>query len=255
MTQVISDNGIEIRDQLFTGSLHATMIHADGRPYHTFRTPTVIINGADVTCIQCTFENTAGPGKEKGQAIALTLDGDEIVLDHCTLKAHQDTLFLAPLPEKEKEKDGFLGPQQFTPRTHRTVYIRHCLIEGDVDFVFGGATAYFDDCEFRSIGRGYVFAPCTPKDVELGFIVRNCRFTCSDEVEDHSCYIARPWRDHAMVRLENCELGRHIHPDGWHDWNKAYAHETIRFSEYGSTGPGAQGKRPDYVTVGLSGDD
>ena len=76
MTQVISDNGIEIRDQLFTGSLHATMIHADGRPYHTFRTPTVIINGANVTCIQCTFENTAGPGKEKGQAIALTLDGE-----------------------------------------------------------------------------------------------------------------------------------------------------------------------------------
>ena len=225
-------------------------MHEDGRPYHTFRTPSVIIDGNGVTCQQCTFENTAGPGKEVGQAIALTIDGDDAVLENCTIRAHQDTLFLAPLPEKEKQKDGFLGPQQNLPRTRRTVYIRNCLIEGDVDFVFGGATAYFDSCEFRSIGRGYVFAPCTPEDVKEGFVVRNCRFTCSDDVEDHSCYIARPWRDYGMVRLEHCELGRHIHPDGWHDWNKPNAHATMRFSEYDSYGPGAAGQRPDFVTVG-----
>ena len=247
MTEIISQDNLELRDQTFTGSLYAQMIHADGRPYHTFRTPTVIINGSHVTCTNCTFENTAGSGKEIGQAIALTLDGDEIVLDHCTLRAHQDTLFLAPLPEKEKQKDGFVGPQQNLPRTRRTVYIRHCLIEGDVDFVFGGATAYFDDCEFRSVGAGYVFAPCTPEDVAEGFIVRNSRFTCSDEVEDQSCYIARPWREHGMVRLEHCELGRHIHPDGYVDWDKPHA--SIRFSEYDSYGPGAAGTRPDYVTV------
>ena len=250
MTEYISQSNIELRDRTFSGSLYALMMHEDGRPYHTFRTPTVIIDGSHVTCTNCTFENTAGPGKEKGQAIALTLDGDEIVLDHCTLKAHQDTLFLAPLPEKEVQKDGFVGPQQHKPRTRRTVYIRHCLIEGDVDFIFGGATAYFEDCEFRSIGPGYVFAPCTPQDVKEGFIARNCRFTCSDDVEDGSCYIARPWRDYAMVRLEHCELGRHIHPDGWHDWNKTDAHSRMRFSEYDSYGPGASGKRPDYVTVG-----
>ena len=250
MTVYISENDIEIEGRTFTGSLYALMMHEDGRPYHTFRTPTVIIDGSRVVCRGCTFENTAGPGREKGQAIALTIDGDEVVLDHCVLKAHQDTLFLAPLPEKESQKDGFLGPQQNRPRKHRTVYLRDCLIEGDVDFVFGGATAYFDNCEFRSIGRGYVFAPCTPEDVKEGFIARGCRFTCSDEVEDHSCYIARPWRDYAMVRLEHCELGRHIHPQGWHDWNKHYAHGMIRFSEYDSYGPGAEGQRPDYVTVG-----
>ena len=247
MTQVISGDNIEIIGRHFTGALYAHMIHEDGRPYHTFRTPTVIINGSHVRCTDCTFENTAGSGREVGQAIALTLDGDEIVLDHCTLRAHQDTLFLAPLPEKEKEKDGFLGPQQFTPRTPRTVYIRNCLIEGDVDFVFGGATAYFENCEFRSVGRGYVFAPSTPEDVKYGFIVKNCRFTCTDNVEDRSCYIGRPWREFGMVHLENCELGRHIHPDGWNDWNKP--HEHIRFSESGSYGPGAEGKRPDFVIV------
>ena len=250
MTVYITENDIEIKDRVFTGGLYARMIHEDGRPYHTFRTPTVIIDGNRVVCTGCTFENTAGPGKEVGQAIALTIDGNDIVLDHCILRGHQDTLFLAPLPEKEVEKDGFLGPQQNKPRTRRTVNLRNCLIEGDVDFVFGGATAYFDNCEFRSVGRGYVFAPCTPEDVAEGFIVRNCRFTCTKDVEDGSCYIARPWRDYGMVRLVHCELGRHIHPNGWHDWHKTDAHSRIRFSEYESFGPGAKGVRPDYITVG-----
>ena len=249
MTVYISENGITLSGQTYTGALYANMIHPDGRPYHTFRTPTVIIDGSHVTCRDCVFENTAGKGSDVGQAIALTLDGDEIVLDHCVLRGHQDTLFLAPLPEKETQKDGFVGPQQNHPRTRRTVYIRHCLIEGDVDFVFGGATAYFDDCEFRSLGPGYVFAPCTPADVREGFIVRNCRFTCADDVEDGSCYIARPWREDGMVRLENCELGRHIHPLGWHDWNKTYAYDRIRFSEIGSYGPGAGKQRPPFVTT------
>ncbi len=249
MTEYILGQDIEIRDRSYSGSLSAYILHEDGKPYHTFRTPTVIIEGSRITCRGCTFENTAGSGKEVGQAIALFLDGDEIVLDHCTVRAHQDTLFLAPLPETEYEKDGFLGTKPIHPRIPRTVYIRHCLIEGDVDFVFGGATAWFEDCEFRSNGPGFVFAPSTPQNVKEGFMVRNCRFTCTDTVPDGSCYIARPWRDYGMVHLEHCELGRHIHPDGWHDWGKTGAHDKIRFSETASFGPGASGKRPDYVTV------
>jgi pectinesterase len=97
------------------------MEHKDGRPYHTFRTYTVLVDGNDITFKNCTFENTAGPGEVKsGQAIALYLDGDDIHLENCILKGHQDTLFLAPLPEKEREMDGFLGPKQFTPRTMRS---------------------------------------------------------------------------------------------------------------------------------------
>ncbi|MCR5229919.1 MAG: pectin methylesterase [Solobacterium sp.] len=250
MTVCISENGVEIRDQKYSGGLYALMIHEDGRPYHTFRTATVLIDGSDVTCRNCTFENTAGPGKKVGQAIALYLDGNNIILENCILEGHQDTLFLAPLPKAEREKDGFLGPKSSLARTDRTVYLKNCLITGDVDFVFGGATAYFDNCEFRSNGPGYIFAPSTPEHVKEGFIVRNCRFTCTDDVPDQSCYIARPWRDYGMVRLEHCELGRHISPQGWHDWNKKDAHKSIRFFEFDSYGPGAEGTRPDYVTTG-----
>jgi pectinesterase len=99
------------------------------------------------------------------------------------------------------------------------------------------------------VERGYVFAPSTPPDVEIGFVARNCRFTSKSSVEPQSCFIGRPWRNHAYIRLENCYLGEHIHPSGFDDWGKIEAHKTVRFFEKNSFGPGANGSRPSYVNI------
>ena len=239
-----------IEDQTYQGNLSARMPHADGKPYHTFRTYTVLADGDHITFRNCTFENNAGTGEEVGQAIALYLDGDDIHLENCTLRGHQDTLFLAPLPEKEREVDGFLGPKQFEPRKMHTFYFKNCLIEGGVDFIFGGAEAHFENCEFRSVEKGYVFAPNTPEGAEKGFIAENCRFTCTDNVEDGSCYIARPWRDFAKVIIIHCELGRHIIKEGWKGWHGDQAESTTEFVEIDSYGPGANDSaRPSWVKV------
>ncbi len=247
--RMITESGITLEGQRYTGSLSARLPHPDGKPYHTFRTASLYVFGDDITFRDCTFENTAGPGEAVGQAIALYLDGDNIHLEDCTLRGYQDTLFIAPLPEKEYEKDGFLGPKQFAPRTPRRVYFKNCLIEGGIDFIFGGGTAYFEDCEFRSIEPGFVFAPSTPPSVEEGFVCHNCRFTCDPAaVLEGSCYIARPWRNDAAVTLKHCELGSHIARDGWHDWNKKEAHDTVRFVEVDSYGPGTRDvSRPSWV--------
>jgi len=234
MTVVVNESQRVICDRVFTGSLYAGLPHGDGRPYHTFRTASVLVTGRDLTFRRCRFENTALPPAAAGaarQAIALYLDGDEIRLEDCVIRSRQDSLFLAPLPEKEREKDGFLGPRQYEPRLPRTVHLTRCRIEGDVDFVFGGATAYFDECEFVSLGRGWVFAPCTPPG-ETGFVARGCRFTAAGEVPEASCYVARPWREHAAVTLEDCTLGPHIHPQIFCGWNEETWPETVRFEIY-----------------------
>lgn len=244
----ISQSNTVIENQIFTGSNYALQLHPDGRKRGTFRSYTVLVDGDRVTFRGCTFENTAGRGEDVGQAIALYLDGDNITLEDCTVRAHQDTLFLAPLPEREIIPGGFLGPGQFTERVRRTFHFKNCLIEGGVDFIFGGATAYFENCELRSVEPGYVFAPSTPEGVSEGFVAINCRFTAAEGVPAASCYIARPWRDHAAVRLESCTLGAHIHPDGFHDWDKAHAHSTVRFEERGSRLPeNITPTRPHYV--------
>ena len=150
------EDGEKICGRTFQGGYGARMIHPDGRPFYTFRTYTVLADGGGISFRDCCFENSAGPGETAGQAIALYLDGDGITLTDCVLRGHQDTLFLAPLPLKPFLKNGFVGPKEFTPRTDRTVYFKHCLIEGGIDFIFGGATAYFDDCEFRNVEPGYL---------------------------------------------------------------------------------------------------
>lgn len=243
----ISESNVTIENKTFSGSHFARELHSDGRKRGTFRSYTVLVDGDNVTFKNCTFENTAGKGCDVGQAIALYLDGDNITLESCTLRGHQDTLFLAPLPEKEVIKDGFLGPKQFEERKNHTFYFKNCLIEGGVDFIFGGATAYFENCEFKSVEEGYVFAPSTPENVKIGFVAKNCRFTAASGISDGSCFIARPWRDHGAVELVDCYLGKHISERGFDDWGKVHAHGTVRFSECGSYGEGSEGDRPTYV--------
>ncbi|SEG22892.1 pectinesterase [Eubacterium ruminantium] len=249
--KVISEDNVHINNKYYTGAVGAYQLHPDGRPYHTFRTSTLLVDGNDVNFENCIFENTVGTGEKFGQAIALYLDGDRISLTDCEIRGFQDSLFLAPLPPKEYEKDGFLGPKQFTPRTMREYHFKRCRIMGSVDFIFGGAAAVFEECEFINVESGFVFAPCTPEGEKEGFTAINCRFTHTENVEKGSCYIARPWREFARVKLVDCYLDDHIAPKGWDDWGKTGARETVCFEEYGSYGPGADNaSRPDWVRCG-----
>lgn len=117
--------------------------HPDGRPTHTFRSYTAFFSGERLTVEDLTIENDAGPGCKVGQAVAAYVDSDRAQFRCVKLLGNQDTLFCAPLPEKEREKDGFLGPRLLAPRRpSRQKYI-DCEIAGDIDFIFGGADALF----------------------------------------------------------------------------------------------------------------
>ena len=250
MAQIhISESNVTFENRVFSGAHFARQMHDDGTLRGTFRSYTLLVDGNNVRFNNCIFENIAGKGEDVGQALALYLDGDNITLENCTIRAHQDTLFLAPLPEKEIIPGGFLGPKQFAERKNRIFHFKNCTIEGGVDFIFGGATAYFDNCEFVSVEEGFVFAPSTPMDVVVGFVARNCKFTAKEGVLNGSCFIARPWRDYGAVELINCYLGAHINPAGFDDGGKTHAHSTVRFVERNSYGEGANGKRPPYVKV------
>lgn len=236
-------------DTVITGSLSAREVLEDGKKRGTFRTYTCFVDASYVTLENLTVENTAGPGETAGQALALYADGDQFQAKNCRLLGHQDTLFTAPLPPKEIEPDGFLGPKQNAPRRDNTQYYENCYIEGGVDFVFGGAAALFENCIFCSNEPGFVFAPSTPEGRPYGYVCKNCRFTCAWEEGEAPgpVYLGRPWREYAKAVLLSCEIGGHIHPAGWDDWGKPLAHETALFGEYGCFGPGAgQSGRPEW---------
>lgn len=235
-------------DVVITWGLGAKEILEDGKKRGTFRTYTFMVDADDVTLKGLTIENSAGPGTEAGQAIALYADGDRLTVDGCRLLGWQDTLFTAPLPLKEIEKDGFIGPKQHAPRRNGRQYYTKCYIEGEVDFIFGGATAYFEGCTFFSKDvdrevKGYVTAPSTPEGLPFGYVMEGCRFLSN--CPEQSVYLGRPWREWGRTVLLRCELGAHIKAAGWDDWGKEQAHATSFFAEYACKGPGAAGARED----------
>lgn len=238
-------------DTVITYDDYANAKMPDGTRRGTFRSYTLFVHAHDVTLRNLTIENAAGDSKTHGQAIALYAECDRLFVDSCRLLGHQDTLFTGPLPPEEYEPGGFTGPTESAPRINGRQYYRNCYICGDIDFIFGSATAYFEKCTLESLRRtacsadsdavtasadtteGYVTAASTPEGQEYGYVFCRCNFV-SDDCPPASVYLGRPWRDYARVVLIECDLGKHIHPAGFHDWNKTQAHETVFFAEYDS---------------------
>lgn len=221
----------------------------DGQRRGTFRTATLRIHTHDICARNLTFQNDAGFGHTVGQALALYLDGDRIQFRNCRLLGSQDTLFTAPLPLKEAQPGGFVGPGEHQPRILGRHYFENCFLQGDVDFLFGGAIVYFKECEIFSkmpqnippeslAGKtifGYITAASTPQSEPFGYVFESCRLT--SDCPPGTVYLGRPWREYAKTVFLNCYMEEHIHPEGWTDWNKPHGH--FYYGEYHSFGPGA----------------
>ncbi|MCR5741170.1 MAG: pectin esterase [Gammaproteobacteria bacterium] len=227
---------------------YSKKLHKDGLEYNTFRTYTMMVIGENIRIENLTIKNTSGDSQTHGQAVALHLIGNNITLDNLNIKSEQDTLFLGPLPKDLIERyQGFLEEDELVyPKEHKMI-IENSYIEGDVDFVFGNATAYFDRCVFYSLKReGFVFAPSTDKEDEYGFIVNNSIF--KGESKTPNTYIARPWRDYGMLVVMNSLFENHIYPLGYDKWHDTERDKTCRFIEYNSHyRDGHQVKRCEFI--------
>ncbi len=237
-------------DVVITGNAAAYDRMPEGDARGTFRTATVRIDAQDITVKNLTIQNDAGYGHTVGQAIALYADGDRLFLENCRLIGSQDTLFTAPLPQKEAKPGGFKGPGEHKPRIPGRHLYRNCLIQGDVDFIFGGATAWFEGCTLFSKMPGdrkppespddmpvygYVTAASTPKELPFGYVFHGCRLV--SDCPGGTVMLGRPWREWAKTVFLDCELGAHIHPSGWMDWEKPHGH--FYYAEYRSKGAGS----------------
>lgn len=197
---------------VLTYNLHANLPGPDGKPIGTFRTASTVIDADDFTAENLTFENSAGP---VGQALAIRVEGDRVVFRNCRFLGWQDTIL---------ENRG----------RH---YYQDCYIAGHVDFIFGGATAFFEKCHIHCLRNGYITAASTPDTQPFGFVFLDCRI--SGETPEVRTYLGRPWRIHASTIFLNTEMGAVVRPEGWHNWNKAEAEKTARYAEFNSSGPGA----------------
>lgn len=197
----------------------------------------VVVLSDDFEAHGLTFKNDSG---DHGQALALRVDGDRAVIAGCHLVGWQDTLML----------------------NNGRMYFANDYIAGRVDFIYGSATAWFQDCEIHSRNGGHVTAASTPQDHPYGFVFDHCHLSGDNIAFDPATTnpastqkprvtpgadLGRPWRPYASVTYLNCEMDAHIKPVGWNNWGRTSNEATARYSEYHSTGPGgAADKRASW---------
>ena len=185
--------------------------------YSTYTSYTVLMQANDCSLENLTIKNTAG---KVGQAVALAIEADRCVVKNCAILGNQDTLYLA--------KDG-------------RNYFEDCYIEGTTDFIFGEATAVFENCTIKSLHNSFITAASTTKEQAFGFVFLSCKLIAADGI--NSVYLGRPWRPYAKTVFINTEMGAHIKPEGWDPWKGDAMfpdkEKTVFYAEYKNLGAGA----------------
>ncbi|MFH9726399.1 pectinesterase family protein [Streptomyces sp. NPDC017254] len=213
----------------------------EGGTYGTTGSATTTVQAAGFTAHGITFANdflrTDLPGNPGTQAVALKVQGDRSAFFHCRFLGHQDTLYADSLSLTAFARQ----------------YFAHCHVEGDVDFVFGRATAVFEHCHFRTLLRpdltaaphGFVFAPSTARENPYGFLADRCRVT--GDAPDGFYKLARPWVPGSdptawpSLVVRDSVLGPQIDAVApYANMRDVYPWQEQRFAEYRNSGPGAR---------------
>jgi len=212
------DNTIITNDD-FSGKPNPGGKDAFGKDkFTTYTSYTMLVQGNDFIAENLTIENTAG---RVGQAVALHAEGDRGVFINCRLLGNQDTLYAATENSRQFYKD--------------------CDIEGTTDFIFGEATAEFENCVIKSLANSYITASATTSRQQFGFVFFNCRLIAAAGVD--KVYLGRPWRPYAKTVFIRTAMGDHILPQGWDPWKGDTMfpdkEKTAFYAEFENTGAGS----------------
>ncbi len=213
----VSFVGEDINKVILTYDDYASKQNEKGANIGTTGSSSFFVYGDGFSAENITFENSAGP---VGQAVAVRVSADRISFKNCRFLGFQDTLYVHGAGAKSRQ------------------YYKNCYIEGTTDFIFGAATVLFENCSiYCKKGGSYITAANTPKEAAYGIVFLNCSITGDPTV---SYYLGRPWGDFAKTVFIQSKLPAFIKPEGWHNWGRPAAEQTVQYAEYKNTGEGAE---------------
>jgi len=174
--------------------------------------------------------------------VALKITGDRGVFRHVRFLGYQDTLYA-----NSKRCESDKGPCEPARQ-----YFADCYIEGNVDFIFGDALAYFENCEIHSLAHSLVYLTAQSRhyaEERSGYVFDHCRITADAGAK--RVYLGRPWRAYGTVVFLNTSMPVEIVAEGWHEWEHdgKPSLPTAFYAEYRSTGPGANPARRQLTTT------
>ncbi|CAG7866085.1 unnamed protein product [Brassica rapa] len=191
----------------------------------TYGSATFGVSGDGFWARDMTFENTAGPHKH--QAVALRVNSDLSVFYRCSFRGYQDTLFTHSLRQ----------------------FYRDCHIYGTIDFIFGDASAVFQNCDIfvrRPMDHQGNMITAQGRDnphENTGISIQNSRVRASPEFEavkgQFKSYLGRPWKKYSRTVFLKTDLDGLIDPRGWREWRGDFALSTLYYGEFMNTGSGA----------------
>lgn len=170
----------------------------DEKDVGTDKSGTIIVGpkGTNFSMYNITVENTYNTKDNTGKnqqtpAVALCINADKVLVNKCKIIGRQDTLYVKG--------------------TNNRIYFKDTYIEGTVDFIFGNADAYFEQCNlhmayFNGKDNGYYTAPNTNIENQ-GLVFNQCRLTADSRVEEVS--LGRPWQNECYtesVRVDGSTL-------------------------------------------------
>ncbi|HVM62272.1 MAG TPA: pectinesterase family protein [Verrucomicrobiae bacterium] len=175
--------------------------------------------GNDITMKNLKLVNSTPQGGS--QAEALKVAGLRFIFWNGELDSLQDTIMVS--------NDG------------DQAYFSDSLVQGNVDYVWGSGTAYFNNCEIRSIYRGsspngYI---CQPRNsaTNNGLAFVDCQLTGAGGAFNTQYLARNNSKDSAPASQTvyiNCMMSTNINPVGWYlDGSSSPAN--LRFWEYQST--------------------
>ncbi|MEU6179103.1 pectinesterase family protein [Streptomyces coeruleorubidus] len=206
-----------------------------GGTYGTGGSATVAVEADDFQARNLTisndFDEKANQQLSGHQAVALRTAADKVFLDGIIVSGDQDTLLL---DTAAKDRLG-------------RVYVSNSYVIGNVDFIFGRATAVVDRSvitlkkRWNGTSAGYVTAPSTAAN-RKGILIANS--TVNGDVSAGSFYLGRPWHAGGDASLDpqttvrNTNLSAAIKSTPWTDMS-GFSWKDDRFAEYKNTGAGA----------------
>lgn len=196
----------------------ADTIGPKGQPLGTYNSATFAVNSAFFIAKNITFQNTSPvpmPGAVGKQAVAMRISGDTAAFLGCKFLGAQDTLY------------DHLGRH----------YYKDCYIEGSVDFIFGNALSFYEDCHVHAIAEstGAVTAQNRMSLFDdTGFSFVRCKVTGSGAL-----YLGRAWGTFSRVIFAYTYMDDIIIPSGWFNWGDPNREMTVFYGQYKCTGGGA----------------
>jgi len=177
----------EGRNTTIVAAYNRNDFNAEGSSYRML----VRVDAEGFRMYSMTLQNTAPDNS--GQAETIKHAGQKGVADDCNFYSYQDTLLL-----------------------NGQMYFKKCYIKGDVDFIWGSGTVYFDKCEMKCLSSSsYITQPRTPDGV-YGFFMIDCNFPVAKGVKN--CYFGRLFDGYgyAQVVMINCAYYSVVfYPIGW----------------------------------------